>query len=411
MYTKEQLAKIFERIGLVYREDAPVDAALVRDIQYGCQSRIPYENLDIIRRRPLSLDYGDLYDKIVNRHMGGYCFEINGFLGEVYRSLGCSVTDYMARYLRGETEIPVRRHRVLGVTVDGRRYICDAGIGQSAFRHPLLMEEGSVSEQFGETYKVTKEPFLGWVISDLHHGEWRKFYSFTEEEQLNIDYIMPSFWCEHSPESPFNKDEMFAIKTDTGRITLDGSTLKIFDGENVTVREVAPCEKAEVYRTYFGLEAEEGDIPACSHGDRAAELFLSGYNCAQAVFGAFCDVTGLEFEEAMKMASSFGGGMGRMREVCGAVSAMFLAAGILYGYGDTGEDGAKAEHYKRIQAMAEEFRSQHGTIVCRELIASLKKDASPVPEARTEKYYKERPCAAFVRTAAECLDRLIRENR
>ena len=148
-----------------------------------------------------------------------------------------------------------------------------------------------------------------------------------------------------------------------------------------------------------------------TNADCAEELFLSGYNCAQAVFGAFCDVTGMEFGAAMKLASSFGGGMGRMREVCGAGSAMFMIAGILYGYEDTGEDGKKAEHYRRIQSLAEEFRKRHGTIVCRELIASLKKDTSHVPEKRTEQYYKERPCAAFVRTAAETMDNLIKEDR
>ncbi len=149
--------------------------------------------------------------------------------------------------------------------------------------------------------------------------------------------------------------------------------------------------------------------PEHLHAQRAEELFLSGYNCAQAVFGAFCDVTKMDFTDAMKLSSSFGGGMGRLREVCGAVSAMFMIAGILYGYGDTGEDGAKAEHYKRIQSLADEFKAQHGTIICRELIASLKKDSNPTPEARTAQYYKERPCAAFVRSAAEAMDRLIKE--
>ncbi len=257
MYNKQQLENIFNRIGLVYDPQRALDAELLGEIQYACQKTVPYENLDIICGRPLSLDYGDLYSKIVERHMGGYCFEINGFLGEVYRSLGYEVKDYMARYLRGETEIPVRRHRVLAVKADGKRYLCDAGIGQSAFRLPLIIEEGSISEQYGETYRITKENFLGWVVSDLHRGEWRRFYSFTEEEQLNIDYMMPSFWCEHSPDSPFNKDEMFALKTDTGRITLDGMTFKIFDGENVTVRELKAEELPEVYTAYFGLPFPE----------------------------------------------------------------------------------------------------------------------------------------------------------
>ena len=147
-----------------------------------------------------------------------------------------------------------------------------------------------------------------------------------------------------------------------------------------------------------------------NHTDRAAELFLAGYNCAQAVFGAFCDVTKMDFETAMKLSSSFGGGMGRLREVCGAVSAMFMVAGILYGYSETSDNSAKAEHYARIQKLAEEFKKENNTIICRELIASLNKDSSPVPETRTEKYYKERPCAAFVRSAAAILDKMMEET-
>lgn len=254
MYTKTQLEKIFARIGLTYDENEEIHAGTVAAIQWGFQQNVPYENLDILRGVPLSLDYNDLYEKIVINGRGGYCFEINGFLGEVYRSLGCKVTEYMARYLRGETEIPVRRHRVLGVEgSDGVKLICDAGIGQSAFRLPLEMKDGYTCEQFGEVYKVEKEPFFGWVISDFHKGEWRKFYSFTEEEQLNIDYIMPSFWCEHAEESPFISSEMFSIKTTTGRMTLDGNTFRIFDGENVTERELTDEEMPEIYAEVFGL--------------------------------------------------------------------------------------------------------------------------------------------------------------
>jgi len=144
-----------------------------------------------------------------------------------------------------------------------------------------------------------------------------------------------------------------------------------------------------------------------SHADRAAELFLAGYNCAQSVFGAFRDVTGMDMETAMRLSSSFGGGMGRMREVCGTVSAMLMVAGILWGYPDTGENGEKAVHYTRVQKLAGQFRQQHGTLICRELLVGLKKDTSPIPEKRTEQYYKERPCVRFVRTAAEILDQEI----
>lgn len=255
MYTKDQLADIFLRIGLEYEEGLTPNIELLSNVQYGFQKNIPYENLDILRGIPLSLSYDHLFEKIITRHSGGYCFEINGFLGEVLRSLGFTVVEYMARYLRGETEIPMRRHRVLGVICDdGKKYICDAGIGQSAFRLPLLMEENHTSEQFGEVYRITREPFFGWMISDYHNGEWRRFYSFTEEEQLNIDYVMPSFWCEKSPESPFTSAEIFSIKTDTGRITLDGNIFHIFDGDNVTEEYLTEDKVAEVYTEFFGLK-------------------------------------------------------------------------------------------------------------------------------------------------------------
>ncbi len=255
MYNKQQLIEIFNRIGLSYADGLAADYDTLAAVQYGFQKKVPYENLDIIRRFPLSLDYDKLYEKIILNHRGGYCFEINGFLGEVLRSLGFGVTEYMARYLRGETEIPVRRHRVLGVAAsDGKRYICDAGIGQAAFRYPLLMEENSHSAQFGEEYRVTKEPFFGWMISDFHKGEWRRFYSFTEEEQLNIDYIMPSFWCENAPESPFISAEMFSIKTDDGRITLDSNVFHVFSGDTVVEKYLSEEEVREVYGKYFGLE-------------------------------------------------------------------------------------------------------------------------------------------------------------
>ena len=146
------------------------------------------------------------------------------------------------------------------------------------------------------------------------------------------------------------------------------------------------------------------------HADKACQLFAQGLNCAQAVFTAFSDVTGIDEETAKKLSSSFGGGMGRMREVCGACSGMFMAAGILFGENTEKDDKLKAEHYKRIQLLAEQFKAEHGTIICRELLKELSVTKSPVPEKRTEQYYKVRPCVKFVRTAAEILDKYLDEN-
>ena len=146
------------------------------------------------------------------------------------------------------------------------------------------------------------------------------------------------------------------------------------------------------------------------HADKACELFAGGLNCAQSVFVAFTDVTGMDKDLAMRLSSSFGAGMGRMREVCGACSAMFMIAGILYGTGESFSHEDKTEHYKRIQQLAAEFKAEHDTIICRELLNELPVTSTPEPEKRTEKYYKVRPCVKFVRTAAGILDRYISEN-
>ena len=145
------------------------------------------------------------------------------------------------------------------------------------------------------------------------------------------------------------------------------------------------------------------------HGMKAAELFLSGSNCAQAVVVAFCDVTGLTPEFSAKMASSFGGGMGRLREVCGAVSGMLMVAGLLYGYEDPGEEDVnKKAHYQLVQELAGKFREQVGSIVCREILDNPPSDPNPTP--RTAEFYKKRPCARMVIMAAEILDDYIAQH-
>ena len=147
-----------------------------------------------------------------------------------------------------------------------------------------------------------------------------------------------------------------------------------------------------------------------THSEKAKELFMQGYNCSQAVFGAFCDVTGIEFDTAVRIASSFGGGMGRMREVCGAVSGMFMAAGMLY-TADTPKDNiAKSEHYARIQQLAEVYRSSNGSIVCRDLLGLGQGKSSPNASPRTDEYYKKRPCADLVAEAAQILDDYIAQH-
>ena len=144
------------------------------------------------------------------------------------------------------------------------------------------------------------------------------------------------------------------------------------------------------------------------HSFIAADLFLQGYNCAQAVAVAFCDVTGLSKDQTAKMVSAFGGGMGRMREVCGAVSGMFFVLGTLYGYDNVDSDGKKKELYQQVQDLAEQFRAENGSIICRELLNNPPSDPNPSP--RTAEYYAKRPCAKMVMTAARLMDEFIAKH-
>ena len=142
----------------------------------------------------------------------------------------------------------------------------------------------------------------------------------------------------------------------------------------------------------------------------AKENFMNGYNCSQALVLAFEDLVPIDRESLLKLASSFGGGMGRLREVCGSVSGMFMIAGLIYGYDGPETGQVKADHYARIQELARRFEETHGSIVCREMLGLSVKHDAPTPEARTNEYYKKRPCPDIVGDAAEILEKYIEEN-
>ena len=144
-----------------------------------------------------------------------------------------------------------------------------------------------------------------------------------------------------------------------------------------------------------------------THAEQAQALFMQGYNCAQAVFAAFCDETGLTQQQALKLASGFGGGVGGMREVCGAVSGLTLTLSAIYGYDVPDDRAAKLALYHGVQEAAERYRAENGSIICRELLG-LSQDVKKVdPAPRTQEYYKKRPCPELVAMAAQIADDYI----
>lgn len=145
--------------------------------------------------------------------------------------------------------------------------------------------------------------------------------------------------------------------------------------------------------------------------DQAMEYFTEGYNCSQSVVLAYKEYFQIDQENLAKIASSFGGGMGRLREVCGAMSGIAFVLGQLYGYDDPKAKQEKNDHYARVQLLAKQFEEKNGSIVCRELLGLNLKHDVPQAAERTAEYYKKRPCKEIVGIAAELLEEYIKEQR
>ncbi len=148
-----------------------------------------------------------------------------------------------------------------------------------------------------------------------------------------------------------------------------------------------------------------------SKGDIAKQNFMNGYNCSQAVLLAFCEDFGLEKETALKISEPFGGGMGRMREVCGTVTGMFMVLGLAMGNSDAKDGSTKKNVYKSVQELGAKFKEDNGSIICRELLGFQKNNKeSYVPSERTNEYYKKRPCPELCKYAADILEEYLKKE-
>jgi len=226
-----------------------------------------------MRNIPISLELGALYDKIVTRRRGGFCFELNGLFGWLLRELGFGVVEYAGRFLRNFAAIPMRQHRVIRATAGGADYLCDVGAGSVIPRAPLRLEAGYERVQGDERYRLDYEPPLGYILSEWKAGRganecsldctnvnsgcagyWRRIYSFTTEEQLDIDFVMPSYYCENHPDSYFRKMDMVHIFTHDGRKSAAGREIRIFTPKGVEL--IIPAGEAEyedLLDCHFGI--------------------------------------------------------------------------------------------------------------------------------------------------------------
>lgn len=156
--------------------------------------------------------------------------------------------------------IQMRRHRVLVVTLDGVRYVCDVGVRQESPRFPLVLEEGTVQTDGRCEYRYTKDDFYGWVLMQKQPGkDWKTILGFTEEPQIDADYVMPSFYCEKHPESTFNKFMKISIFTEQANLNIVGNEFRVFQDGAITERQLLKSDaEARTYlQNQFGIIVPE----------------------------------------------------------------------------------------------------------------------------------------------------------
>ena len=245
---------------------APTKENLMR-LQKAHLLSVPYENLDIYYGRPFTLAVEELYDKIVNRHRGGYCFEINGLFAWLLRQLGYEVEEYFGRWLYLDPlELPARRHRVIRVKFSDGDCIADAAVGQRAPLTSLEFEYGLVQPREGFNYRIMQDDALYNVVQREEAGKYVNFYSFDLAPQLNIDFTYAHYYCTHHPDSIFIKGIMVHIPTEKGRnsikFALDPQTaamkpllsIGLEDGSSEKRFLYSDSELKEALSQYFGID-------------------------------------------------------------------------------------------------------------------------------------------------------------
>lgn len=237
------LSAYLARIGTDVRP-GDTSSETLRALQTAHLTHVPYETMDIIRGVPFTLEPDALFDKIVTRRRGGYCFELNGLFALLLRELGFAVTEYFARFLRdADPGIPMRRHRVLRVTAsDGQDYLCDVGVGGVCPLAPLPFSLYTETQEPNGVWRLVPDSVYGTVVEEYKAGSWAPYYAFTAEPQYPIDFVTTNYWCQSAPDSPFRASPIVCLQTGSGRRTLRGDEFRIFDGGRV---EVIPAGDAE----------------------------------------------------------------------------------------------------------------------------------------------------------------------
>jgi len=256
IYSDGQVERYLRKIG--YGEPLGTTGKTLEGLQTAHLRHIPYENLDILNQIPLALDAESLFSKMILRPRGGYCFELNGLFSNLLKSLGFDVTNLAGRFIDAEGPPQMRRHRILKVRTAEGAYICDVGVRSESPRRSLRFVEGLVQSDGISEYKFEGDPFYGHILWQKEAGKaWKKMYGFTQEPQLDLDYVMPSFFCERHPLSPFISFNKISIFTDTANINIVDNVLIFYENGKIQ-RQIELKTKDELddaLKSHFNIDA------------------------------------------------------------------------------------------------------------------------------------------------------------
>jgi N-hydroxyarylamine O-acetyltransferase len=239
-----------------YTGPRAVSAATLHGLHVAHTHTVPFENLDIHLGRPLSLDPPDLFAKIVTRHRGGYCYELNGGFALLLQAFGFQVQGLVARVLYGRATLLPRTHQLLLVTVEDEAWMADVGFGRQSLRAPVRLTPDVVDQQGPDTFRLQKTA-QAFVLQKVLEGHWQDLYAFTLEPFLPVDYLPFNHWHSTSPRSQFTQRKICTMPTATGRIVAVDLEFKIRTQEvTETIQATTLPEYLHLLHKYFGLAIE-----------------------------------------------------------------------------------------------------------------------------------------------------------
>lgn len=259
IYDKKQIELYLNKIE--YTDEIKINYDTLCKLQIAHITHIPYENIDVLNKIPLSLEAQDLFDKMIVRKRGGYCFELNGLYSNLLKSLGFNVTNLAGRFMYQDGKTRMRLHRILKVDIDGKSYISDVGILSELPRKGLefiiekAQSDGKCEYKFGYNENLEGEYIL---YQKKPNKNWKQIYSFSLEPQLDIDYVLPSFYCESHPNSPFINSMKVARYTEDEHIRFFDRELIFYKNGKVRKIEKVPADKVDdVLKEYFNIVVEK----------------------------------------------------------------------------------------------------------------------------------------------------------